>query len=175
MKTFVTVISIAASLAGASAQSFIANLTGAQDGGGARQGSGTVNLTLSGTNLTLSGSFSGISAPATAGHIHGPGAVGVNAPVIYDLVSLGVLSFSGTSGTYNGTIHLGPLANFPAYTLAQQITDLDNSLWYLNVHDSTFPGGEIRGQIVPVPEPSILGLLGLGAAGLLCWRKFCAK
>jgi len=75
----------------------------------------------------------------------------------------------------NGTIHLGPLANFPAYTLAQQITDLDNSLWYLNVHDSTFPGGEIRGQIVPVPEPSILGLLGLGAAGLLCWRKFCAK
>jgi hypothetical protein len=30
-----------------------------------------------------------------------------------------------------------------------QIQDLRNSLWYLNIHSSTFGGGEIRGQVEP--------------------------
>jgi hypothetical protein len=28
-----------------------------------------------------------------------------------------------------------------------QIQDLRNGLWYLNIHSSTFTGGEIRGQV----------------------------
>ena len=38
---------------------------------------------------------------------------------------------------------------------------------YFNVHTSVNPGGEIRGDIAPVPEPSTLALVGLGAAALL--------
>jgi CHRD domain/PEP-CTERM motif len=38
---------------------------------------------------------------------------------------------------------------------------------YLNIHTSNFPGGEIRGFLVGVPEPGTLGMLCLGMAGLL--------
>jgi hypothetical protein len=42
---------------------------------------------------------------------------------------------------------------------------------YMNVHDGTFPGGEIRGVLTVVPEPSSLALLGLSAGGLLFWMR----
>ena len=165
MKTFVCVLSIIGSLTVSKAQSYIATLNGAQDGGGARQGSGSVNLTLSGLTLSLSGSYSGLTTAMTAGHIHGPGAPGVPASVIYDLVGPGVLTGT-TSGTYNGSITIVPVVT--GYTTtAQQLSDLNAGLWYLNIHDSTFLGGEIRGQITLVPEPSSLALLGLGAGALV--------
>ena len=164
MKTLACILSITASLTLSQAQSYIANLNGAQDGGGARQGTGSVTLTLSGLTLSLSGSYSGLTTAMSAGHIHGPGAPGVPASVIYDLINLGVLSGT-TSGTYNGSITLVPVVT--GYTTtAQQIADLNAGLWYLNIHDSTFPGGEIRGQITLVPEPSSLALLGLGAGAI---------
>ncbi|SRR5258706_11033192 len=169
MKTFLSLIALAAGLSVAGAQDFIANLTGAQDGGGARIGSGIFNLTLTGTTMTLSGSYSGLSAPATAGHIHGPGAPGVSVGVIYNLAGSGNLTIGATSGTLSGTVDLVPLAG-GSYTVASQIADLNNGLWYFNVHDANFPGGEIRGQILPVPEPSTLALAGLGLGGLMVWR-----
>jgi len=36
----------------------------------------------------------------------------------------------------------------------------------MNIHDNPFPNGDIRGQILPVPEPSALPLLGIGVCGL---------
>jgi hypothetical protein len=169
MKTILSLIVIAASLGSAQAQSYISNLSPALDGGGARQGSGTVNLTLTGTTISLSGSFSGITTAMTGGHIHGPGAPGTNAPVIYDLIGNGILTGT-TSGTYSGSFNL--IANPPGYTTtAQQIADLNAGIWYLNIHDSTFPGGEIRGQILPVPEPSTLGLICLGVGALALRRR----
>src|SRR5260221_12339210 len=142
MKTILSLIVIAASLGAAQAQSYISNLSPLLDGGGARQGTGTVSITLSGTTLSLSGSYSGITTSMTGGHIHGPGAPGTNAPVIYDLIGNGILSGT-TSGTYNGSFSL--IANPPGYTtIAQQLADLDAGRWYLNIHDSTFGSGEIR-------------------------------
>ncbi len=169
MKTILSLIVIAASLGAAQAQSYISNLSPLLDGGGARQGTGTVSITLSGTTLSLSGTYSGITTSMTGGHIHGPGAPGTNAPVIYDLIGNGILSGT-TSGTYNGSFSL--IANPTGYTtIAQQLADLDAGRWYLNIHDSTFGGGEIRGQILPVPEPSALALAGLGAAALIILRR----
>jgi len=68
----------------------------------------------------------------------------------------------------------GSLGYIGALTLtSQQINDLESGLWYVNFTSSTYPDGEIRGQILSVPEPSVLALLGLGISsmGVWCRRK----
>ena len=116
---------------------------------------GTLSYQLIFTDALLAG-------PETAAHIHGPAPPGVAAPVIFPL-PLG--------STISGTI--------PGLTVPQE-TDLESGLWYVNVHDATFPGGEIRGQLIPglpiriiVPEPSnlILATCGLMGLGFLALRK----
>jgi len=175
MKKALTLLLTLAAVAVASAQTqYTISLDAAQDGGGARTGSGSGTLTLNGNILTFDGAgipWSGLSANSTAAHIHGPsGPFPATGSVRYDLVALGNTVVGGTSGTISGSVTLtDPPPSGGAYSLASQLADLNNSLWYINVHSSAFPGGEIRGVIVPVPEPSTLALLGLGAATLV-WR-----
>ncbi|MFW6354063.1 MAG: CHRD domain-containing protein [Verrucomicrobiota bacterium] len=68
------------------------------------------------------------------------------------------VDFSGlgvTSGGITGTWGLGSQS---------EVEDLFGGLYYVNLHTDAVPSGELRGQIVAVPEPSALGLLvaGLG-------------
>jgi hypothetical protein len=44
---------------------------------------------------------------------------------------------------------------------------------YLNIHTTSFGGGEIRGFLAPTPLPAALPLFatGLGALGLPGWRR----
>lgn len=167
MKTIVSVFAVVISAAFAHAQSFIANLDGAQDGGGARTGSGVINLTLSGTTATFSGSFSGLSGTVNNGgfHIHAPAAAGQNASVLYGLFPSITLNPDQKSGTINGTLTL--VAGTLGFDIPTQINQLNSGLWYFNIHTSTFGGGEIRGQILAVPEPSSLMLGGLGLVSII--------
>ena len=43
---------------------------------------------------------------------------------------------------------------------------------YFNIHTQMFPGGEIRGFLVPaaIPEPSTVGLISAGLVGILVLR-----
>src|SRR5260221_8574916 len=77
--------------------------------------------------------FSGLTSAASAAHIHGPGGPGVAAPVIIPLTGFPAT----TSGTYSNTFAITPT----------QVSELTNGLTYVNIHDSVFPGGEIRGQL----------------------------
>jgi hypothetical protein len=84
-------------------------------------------------NITVS--FTGLSANVTAAHIHG-GLPGANGPVVIDLQPLG-FPLGVTSGNFNATINLTP----------GQLSNLLSERWYVNIHTSNFPGGEIRAQI----------------------------
>ena len=79
--------------------------------------------------------FGGLTSGATAGHFHAPGAPGTNAPV---LIAHAGFPMGQTAGTYTAMDHL----------TAEQEALLKAGLWYSNIHTSTFPGGEIRAQIV---------------------------
>jgi hypothetical protein len=98
---------------------------------------GTANgiLTFIGSQLFYEINYSGLSASATAAHIHGPASTTTSAGVIVPLNSP-----SGTAGTIAGTATLTP-QNL-AYILAGQT--------YVNIHTTANPGGEIRGQIWPI-------------------------
>jgi len=104
----------------------------------ASPGSGLLTGTYNdGTNvLSFSVSFSGLTANTTAAHFHGPAAVGVNAGV--------QIGFTGFPTGVTGGVYIN---NF--VLTASQESDLLANLWYVNIHSSIFPGGEIRSQLFP--------------------------
>jgi hypothetical protein len=116
-------------------------------------GFGQVVLNAAQTQITVDENWSGLLAPATASHIHGPAGIGTNAPVLFP--------FSGVPAATAGAIPEQVFSITPA-----QVADLFNGLYYMNVHTSVFPGGEIRGQLELVPEPSTALLVAFGLIGL---------
>ena len=102
-------------------------------------GFGTVALSPDQSTITMNMSFSGLTSPATAAHIHGPGAVGVNAGVLFPL--------SGVPAATSGSIPEQSFSINPT-----QVGYLLSGQLYVNVHNSSFPGGEIRGQLTLVPS-----------------------
>ncbi len=89
--------------------------------------------------LAFKMTFSGLTANATASHIHRAPA-GTNGPVIIDFVGLG-FPVGVTSGTFYKIIQLS----------AAQVADLFAGNLYANIHNPTFPGGEIRAQLNAAP------------------------
>jgi hypothetical protein len=92
-------------------------------------GSGDFVLNDAQTSLSYNVSFSGLVAPQTAAHIHNA-PVGVNGPVVFPFAV--------------GSPQIGDWA-IPA----DMVVELQQGELYVNVHSTTFPGGEIRGQILP--------------------------
>jgi hypothetical protein len=71
----------------------------------------------------------------------------------------------GAGSAANPTV---PLA---ANTLLNQLGNLLTGLLYLNIHTTANPGGEIRGQIVLIPEPGSLALLACAFGGIYLVRR----
>jgi hypothetical protein len=148
--------SVSAAFAQSTFQAFLTGLGEFPVNASPATGFGTVVLNAAQTQITVDESWSGLTAPATASHIHGPGGVGTNAPVLFP--------FSGVPAATSGAIPEQTFAITPT-----QVAYLFAGYLYMNVHTSTFPGGEIRGQLVLIPEPCSLALLGLGV-GTVAWR-----
>jgi len=113
--------------------------------------------------LDVSMTFSGLTAPSAAAHIHCCAAQGANAAVRLDFGGAG-FPFGVTAGTYSHTFLLNTITLGGGMTTAAFLTGLTSGLAYTNIHNSLFPGGEIRGQLV-LPEPASLAIFGLGLVG----------
>ncbi|HEX3169933.1 MAG TPA: CHRD domain-containing protein [Burkholderiales bacterium] len=158
----------------------------------ASTGSGTaiLDLDVAAHTLRVQIAFSGLvpTAPpgapvgTTAAHIHcclpSPFATGVNAGVATTTPTFLGFPLGVLAGTYDNTLNLTLASSYnPAFVtlvggLANAETSLVNGLLggltYLNVHTSAFPGGEIRGFVVQIPEPEayVLLLAGLAIIGI---------
>ena len=121
-------------IAQAAEVNFKADLSGASEVppvNTAGKGTATAGLDTTTKTLTWTVTYSGLSGPATAGHIHGPAAAGTNAGVL--------VPFSGSPAS--------PIKGSATLTDAQ-ISDLEAGRTYINLHTANNKGGEIRGQLV---------------------------
>lgn len=100
--------------------------------GSTARGSVIVRYNTMTNELLLNGNYEGLTTAISASHIHS-GAAGSNGPVVVNIINTG-----GTFGVLNATATLSDV---------QEATLLSGNM-YVNVHSSTFPGGEIRAQLI---------------------------
>jgi len=138
------VISVTAEPAYAQAVRIVVQMNGAQEVPAvAPAGTGVARLVVNPTTRAIRGTvtFTGLTSPSTAGHIH-LGTARVNGPVLIPLV--------GGVGLTAGTMRIPP----GTVLLPAQMTALRQNRLYLNIHSQLHLGGEIRGQVrFPVARP----------------------
>jgi hypothetical protein len=155
----------------------------------ASPGTGLATVVIDDTahTMTLHVVFSGLLAPTTASHIHccfapqTPTAGVATTTPTFPGFPTGV-----TAGTYDATFDLLLASSYnpvyitnnggtPASAEIALLTGMAQGRSYLNIHTTAFPAGEIRGNLIRVPEPGGLALLALGGVMLLTsrnrWRR----
>ena len=138
MRTAIALAAAALLVAGAAhSQNYTASLDGSQETPpNPSPATGSATLTLDAAKiLSYNITFSGLLGTETAAHIHCCAPPGIAAGVLFPLPPC-----SPKIGS------VGPLT-------AQQESDLNAGLMYINIHTNLYPGGEIRGQIYVQPTP----------------------
>lgn len=127
-------------------------------------GTGTVSFDLDILTMRVQANFSGLLGNVTAAHIH---CCTVTAGTSTADVATVTPTFPGfpsgvTSGTYDQTFDLALAGSYnPAFITANGGTVVgalnalalgaEDGKAYFNIHTTAFPGGEIRGFLVPLP------------------------
>ena len=112
--------------------------------------------------------FTDLSSLANASHIHATAA---------NFGNDGTGNFKQTGGVLftvtrsSNAVTGGTSTSAPILLTAAQATDLQNGKFYFNIHTTNNGGGELRGFLVAVPEPSTAALLVTGALGMLARRR----
>ena len=169
---------------------YVANLSGATEvppNGSPGTGSVTAIFDLAAHTFDLHVTFSGLTTPTIASHIHAPTLAPASgkAGVATQVPSFVGFPLGVTSGTFDQTFNTLDVSFYnPAFVTANGGTvagaeaafaqALDEHKAYLNIHTENFPGGEIRGflRVASVPEaiPTMV-CLGMGLIGLGMFRR----
>ena len=96
----------------------------------AGKGTAELNFDTETKMLEWTVEYSDLTGPASAGHIHGPAAVGENAGVAVPFEDVSASPVKGS-----------------ATLTDEQAADLTAGKYYVNIHTEAHPDGEIRGQI----------------------------
>jgi hypothetical protein len=100
-------------------------------------GNALMTFTNSDSMLCYSISYSDLVGTENNAHFHAPASVGENASVLFPISP----SPSPFGSPKTGCV--GPLTD-------QDRSNLRRGLFYINIHSTTYPSGEIRGQVLPV-------------------------
>jgi hypothetical protein len=144
--------------ASAPATHFVAHLTGAQEvppvAGSAGTGTLDIRLVSGDTKLRFRLTSNGVSQIVQS-HIH-IGAKGTNGPVTVFFFAPPPAPWGSVTGDNFGVSGVRTAADVhggtPAFTFTALVAALRSGNAYVNIHSPTHPGGEIRGQILPVGE-----------------------
>ena len=118
--------------------SFTALLNGAQENppvASPSQGVAFITFNKDNSNLCYMISYSPLSSSEILAHFHGPAAPGQNAPILHQI---------SPSPTPLGSPKRGCVT-----ITKDEAKQLKKGLFYVNVHSTTSPNGEIRGQVIP--------------------------
>jgi hypothetical protein len=150
--------------------------------GYAGSGSATATISDDASSIDYEVTFEGLTGPPVASHIHW-GAVGEAGPIILPLEH-GDSPFSGTLTEADFT----PAEGGPQ-TFAEALDAIRDGNTYVNIHTEANGPGEIRGQLMEIPdtatgdsETAVAGgqtalvlVLVAAAAFLLTFRRFAVK
>ncbi|MFQ3595037.1 MAG: CHRD domain-containing protein [Sphingomonadaceae bacterium] len=168
----------------AEAARFVATLDGLQEVPPVvTSATGTGVAQIVGDWLYVHITYQDLTSPLTIAHIHccAPSGVNVGIAVDLDMIPLPQTLSGSFSRQFDlnaaSTYRAAFLNNFGGGTVAgARMALLDafkNELAYFNLHTQQFPPGEIRGQIMPIPEPGtwVLLIAGFGLVGSAARRR----
>jgi hypothetical protein len=179
------------------AQDFIGYLDGLQENPPVAtpgSGTGTASYNAGSQMLSVQVDFSGLIGTTTNAHIHCCAtALDQNTGIALHFVPHG-FPLGVTSGNFSHTFDLSLASTYDAGYLAgsggtaamarDRLLDAmqvgvandplpgDSSIAYFNIHTSFRSGGEIRGNLAPIPEPSAMLLLTCGVTSLAFARRW---
>ena len=96
-------------------------------------GSGTMSAVLTGTKLSINGTFGGLAGPATVARLHHGVVTGVRGPALSELTIS-----KAASGTLSGTVTLA----------AEQVDNLKKGKLYVQIHSEKAPDGNLWGWLL---------------------------
>ena len=135
---------------------------------------GTAMFTLDGNSLSFFVYVPALTFLTSGGTINRPALPGSLAPVTFDLGGFKFHSGStlGDPPFYSSASPASPPFGAGPFTLSdQQISQIESGLWYVNLTSGPQPDGQLRGQILPVPESSVLALMRTGAVLACVFRR----
>lgn len=181
----VLAFAVVASVAFAHEVVYFGVLSGANEvpsNGSAGTGTAKVTMDLDLVTMRVEVQFSGLTGNTTASHIHFGTGPGTNGAVATMLPSFTAFPLGVKSGSYDHTFDMASAASYnPSFitnnggtvggALNAFLLKLDSGFGYLNIHTSSVPSGELRANLVAVPEPSVCASVALGLVAIARRRR----